>query len=147
MSLAKKMIRQAASVGADIVKFQSYFGKDFKDSDPEKEWFTKVEISNEEHFMLKDFSRAQGVEFLSSPFSLERAEFLCRDLGLKAIKIASGMMLSFPDVTIARRSILHHYSSMSVKSQPGSVLTALTLSIWMDMTVFIIVIRSRKQWY
>jgi len=37
-----------------------------------------------------------GVEFLSSPFSLERARFLCEDLGLRKIKIASGMMLNFP---------------------------------------------------
>lgn len=96
MELAKKMIRQAASAGADIVKFQSYFGKDFRDDDPEKEWFGKVELSNQDHFMLKDFCRAKGVEFLSSPFSLERAKFLCRDLGLAAIKIASGMMLKFP---------------------------------------------------
>lgn len=108
MSLAKNMVRQAAQAGADIVKFQSYSGRDFKDSDPEKEWFKKVELSNEEHFMLRDFCRAQGVEFLSSPFSLERAKFLCRDLGLSAIKIASGMMLKFP--------VLDHLNSCGVKT-------------------------------
>jgi sialic acid synthase SpsE len=96
LHLAKQMIADAAKSGADIVKFQSYLGKDFKTDDPEKEWFTKVELSNEAHFELREFSMENGVEFLSSPFSLDRARFLCEELGLKKIKIASGMMLNFP---------------------------------------------------
>lgn len=93
--LAKRMIEQAAGAGTDMVKFQSYLGKNFKDDDPEKEWFKKVEISNESHFELKEFSEQNGVEFLSAPFSMERAKFLCEELGLKKIKIASGMMMNF----------------------------------------------------
>lgn len=96
ISLAKKMIQDVALAGADIVKFQSYFGKDFRDDDIEKKWFSKVELSNEAHFELKKFTEMQGVKFLSSPFSLERAKFLCEVLGLRAIKVASGMMLNFP---------------------------------------------------
>lgn len=95
MALAKQMVSDAAESGADIVKFQSYLGKDFKDDDPEKEWFTKVELSNEVHFELKETAERHGIEFLSSPFSLERAKFLCEDLGLRKIKIASGMMMNF----------------------------------------------------
>ena len=95
LHLAKQMIADAAKSGADIVKFQSYLGKDFKTDDPEKEWFTKVELSNEAHFELREFSMENGVEFLSSPFSLERARFLCEELKLNKIKIASGMMMDF----------------------------------------------------
>lgn len=95
INLAKRMIQDAAQAGADIVKFQSYLGKDFKDDDPEKDWFTKVQLSNEAHFELKKYAEENGVEFLSSPFSLERAQFLCESLGLRKIKIASGMMLNF----------------------------------------------------
>lgn len=94
-NLACKMVVSAAEAGADIVKFQSYRGKDFKGDDPEKEWFTKVELSNEVHFELKRFAEENGVEFLSSPFSLERAKFLCEKINLKKIKIASGMMMNF----------------------------------------------------
>lgn len=94
IDLAKRMIKDAAIAGADMVKFQSYLGKDFKDDDPEKEWFRKVELSNESHLELKKCAEENGVEFLSSPFSLERAKFLCENLGLKKIKIASGMMLN-----------------------------------------------------
>jgi len=95
MDLAKQMIVDAAKSGADIVKFQSYLGKNFKDTDPEKEWFAKVELSNEVHFELKEFAKQKRVEFLSAPFSIERAKFLCEELGLKMIKIASGMMMNF----------------------------------------------------
>ncbi len=94
IELAKQMIQEASIAGADIVKFQSYLGKDFKDDDPEKEWFHKVELLNEAHFELKEFAENHEIEFLSSPFTLERAKFLCEDLGLRKIKIASGMMLN-----------------------------------------------------
>ena len=95
IGLAKRLVEEAAEAGADIVKFQSYRGKDFKDDDPEKEWFTKVELSNEAHFELKAMAEEKSVEFLSAPFSMERARFLREDLGLRKIKIASGMMLNF----------------------------------------------------
>lgn len=95
IELAKRMIEQAAEAGANIVKFQSYRGIDFKEDDPERDWFTRVELSNEAHFELREFSMENGVEFLSSPFSLERARFLCEELKLNKIKIASGMMMNF----------------------------------------------------
>jgi len=95
INLAKRMIEEAAIAGADYVKFQSYRGQDFDDSDPEKEWFFKVELSNEDHFELKEHAKKYSLEFLSSPFSLERAKFLVEDLKLKKIKVASGMMLNF----------------------------------------------------
>ena len=95
INLAKKMIYKAAESGANIVKFQSYLGSDFKGDDPEKEWFTRVELSNENHFELKNLADQSNIEFLSSPFSLERARFLCEELKLNKIKIASGMMMNF----------------------------------------------------
>jgi N,N'-diacetyllegionaminate synthase len=94
MKLARRMVRDAAEAGADFVKFQSYLGKDFKKDDPEKEWFKKVELSDEAHLELKVLAEQNSVEFLSSPFTLERAKFLCEELGLRKIKIASGMMLN-----------------------------------------------------
>lgn len=95
MALARKMVVEAASAGADIVKFQSYRGTDVAPDDPEKEWFTKVQLPDEMHFELKELSRKNGVEFLSSPFTVERAIFLCEKVGLKKIKIASSEMLNF----------------------------------------------------
>jgi N,N'-diacetyllegionaminate synthase len=95
MNIAKMLIRQAASAGADYIKFQSYKAGNFKKDDPEYEWFKKVSLSDEDHFKLRDYAKKHKIKFLSSPFSLERAKFLCERLGLKEIKIASGVMLNF----------------------------------------------------
>jgi N,N'-diacetyllegionaminate synthase len=95
MDLAKKMIHDAAVAGADIVKFQSYLGKDFKEDDPEKAWFHQVELSNEKHFELKKYADSEKIEFMSSPFSKERAQFLVETMGSKKVKIGSGVMLNF----------------------------------------------------
>lgn len=94
MDLARRMIEEAARAGADIVKFQSYRGTDVRHDDPEREWFTRVELSDAAHRELKAHAEGQGVEFLSSPFSLERARFLCEGLGLAKIKVASSEMLN-----------------------------------------------------
>lgn len=96
MELATKMVAQAAQAGADMVKFQSYLVSDVRDDDPEKEWFARVQLSDEAHHELKECAEKHGVEFLSSPFSIDRARLLCEKLGLKKIKIASSEMLNFP---------------------------------------------------
>ena len=92
MDMARAMIEAAADNGAHIVKFQSYFGADMADDDPEGEWFKQVEISNERHFELAALARRKGVRFMSSPFNLERARFLVEELKLPEIKVASGTM-------------------------------------------------------
>lgn len=94
--LAFRMIEESANAGADIVKFQSYWGNDVDENDPEKEWFTRVQVSDEMHSKLKEHAEKCGVEFLSSPFSVGRARFLCERLGLKKIKVASSQMLCLP---------------------------------------------------
>jgi N,N'-diacetyllegionaminate synthase len=92
MDMAKVMIAQAAQAGADIVKFQSYRGVDVREDDPEREWFGRVELSNAMHHELMAYAEKCGVEFMSSPFTVERARLLCEGLGLKRIKIASSEM-------------------------------------------------------
>jgi sialic acid synthase SpsE len=93
--LARKMVIAAAEAGADMVKFQSYLGSEVRDNDPEKEWFTKVQLPDELHFELKALAEEHGVEFLTSCFSLGRARFLVVELGLQKIKVASSEMLNF----------------------------------------------------
>jgi len=96
MDTAKKLIEKAAQARADYVKFQSYKPENFRKDDPEYDWFKRVALSDDAHFMLKECAESCGVRFLSSPFSVERAKFLCERLGLKEIKIASGIMLNLP---------------------------------------------------
>lgn len=96
MERAMRMIAEAAKAGVDMVKFQSYLASEVADSDPEKEWFAKVQLSDEAHYELKECAEQHDVEFISSPFSFNRAKLLCEGLGLKKIKIASSEMLNFP---------------------------------------------------
>ena len=96
LQMARRLIAEAARAGADIVKFQSYRGMDVAVEDPERDWFGQVELSDAMHRELQATAEQGGVEFLSSPFTLERARYLCEDLGLSKIKIASSEMLNFP---------------------------------------------------
>ncbi len=93
---ARAMIVAAARAGADIVKFQSYRGCDVADDDPEKAWFARVELPDALHLELRELSSRCGVQFLSTPFTAERAQLLCERLGLRAIKIASSELLNWP---------------------------------------------------
>lgn len=104
---AKMLIKKAAEAGAEYVKFQSYTPKTFRYDDPEYDWFKKVYLTDNDHFRLKEHSKACGIKFLTSPFSLERAKFICEKLGLKEIKIASGMMLNF--------KVLDYINSVGIK--------------------------------
>src|SRR3954471_11834503 len=92
MELAREMVVRAAEAGADVVKFQSYRGTDVAPDDPERDWFTRVELSDAQHHELAELARREGVAFLSAPFSVERARFLVEDLGLTEIKVASSEM-------------------------------------------------------
>lgn len=92
--LARRMVTEAATAGADIVKFQSYLGSDVADDDPEKEWFEQVHLPDAMHVELKALAERHGVEFLSTPFTLGRARFLVEELGLRKIKVASSEMLN-----------------------------------------------------
>ena len=92
MDLAKEMIKEAALAGADIVKFQSYRKETFLPSDPEYSWLQKVSLSEEDHFMLQKYANNNNVEFMSAPFDMNRASFLCETMGLRKLKVASGKM-------------------------------------------------------
>ena len=92
MDLAEEMIKEAALAGAQIVKFQSYRKETFLTSDPEYSWFQKVSLSDEDHFMLQKCANNNNVEFMSAPFDMNRAIFLCETLGLRRLKVASGKM-------------------------------------------------------
>jgi len=88
IQLAKKMIREVAKTGVDIVKFQSWQAGLVKDSDPDKKRYEKYELSDEAHFILKKECERNGVEFLTTCYNVGRIPFL-KKLGLKKIKVSS----------------------------------------------------------
>lgn len=95
LARAREMVAEAARAGADIAKFQSYSGADVAPDDPEREWFDDVGLSREAHHELAAACRAEGIRFLSAPFTVEWASFLVRDLGCTEVKVASSEMLNF----------------------------------------------------
>ena len=92
LNLAKKLILEAKKAGADYAKFQSYNQLCLKKNDPEYNWFKKVSLTDKNHFDLKKYCKKKDIKFLSSPFSLERAKFLCEKLNMRTIKVASSKM-------------------------------------------------------
>jgi len=93
--IAAAMVEAAAQNGADIVKFQSYLPEELSPDDPEYDWFKQVFLPEELHFVFKEQIEELGAEFMSSPFTANRAEFLCEEVGCESIKVASPMMMSF----------------------------------------------------
>ena len=127
-AMAHRMIEEAAKAGADIVKFQSYRGTDARADDPERDWFQRVELSDALHRELQARTQQCGAEFLSSPFTLERARFLCEDLGLRTIKIASSELLnlSLLDYVNERADVVFLSTGMASLEEIAQALTHLT---------------------
>jgi N,N'-diacetyllegionaminate synthase len=88
MLLAKEMIHAAKESGADIIKFQSYLGKNVKDGHGDKERFSQMNLSDDNHYdLMAECSKVQ-IDFSTTCFDIERVVFL-KSLNLKYIKIAS----------------------------------------------------------
>lgn len=87
--LAKMMIDEAKSCGADIAKFQAYDTDKIK-----KPWQSRYmelkcsEPNFEELKELKEYCDSIGIEFMASAFDVERVEWL-EKLGVKRHKLAS----------------------------------------------------------
>lgn len=88
MDIARRMIDLSKTAGADYVKFQYYNADKCADSDPEKEWFKKVELDTKKLKLLYDYAGKVGIRFLCTPWDIYNARGLFA-LGLKDIKIAS----------------------------------------------------------
>jgi len=97
MEYAKESIRIAKDCGADIWKTQVYSVDElFPDKQivaQDRNWYNEVkktELSKEQAFMLGDYCKEVGIEFMASAFSQERLEWL-REIGVNKHKIASRM--------------------------------------------------------
>ncbi len=90
LTLAKKLIDQAKSAGADAVKFQSYHSEEFVG--PNAKYyglFKSLELSEDEFKDLAEYARKKEIIFLSTPLDLDYVEILNK-IGVPAFKIASG---------------------------------------------------------
>src|SRR5437016_5803651 len=109
---ALALVRAAKWAGADAVKFQTFKANRLastrpatlghtKDQPNLQELFKKLELPYDTFRILHKEAKRIGIEFLSTPFDEESADFL-DELGVNAFKIASG------DIT--HRPLLEHVS-------------------------------------
>lgn len=106
LGLAKCFIKAAAECGVDAVKLQTHIFEAeslpdapnppyFKD-ETRKQYFERTAFTLEQWKELKRFSEEEaGVDFFSSPFSLEAVELL-EQVGVNTYKIASGEVSNTP---------------------------------------------------
>ena len=123
---ALALVRAAKWAGADAVKFQTFRADRMTSTRPAKghtkdqpnvqETFKKLELPFDTFKALHKEANRVGIEFLSTPFDEESADFL-NDLGVSAFKIASG------DIT--HRPLIEHVAR---KGKPVLLSTGMSTS-------------------
>ena len=92
MELAKEMVYQAATSGADIAKFQTWNVKRLTtgewDKDGRRDIYLKAELTKDKHEYLIKLCEDLSISFMSSAFSVQDAELL-KELDCNSIKIPS----------------------------------------------------------
>ncbi|MEZ0308000.1 MAG: N-acetylneuraminate synthase, partial [Ramlibacter sp.] len=103
LSMALRLCDAARAAGADAVKFQTFRAQDLvvpgaptaeyqARETGEQDQFAmlqKLELSLEQHQAIKAHCDTIGIEFFSTPFSLEAVDMLVK-LGVRRIKLSSG---------------------------------------------------------
>ncbi|MFJ8246327.1 N-acetylneuraminate synthase [Peribacillus asahii] len=110
IELAKKSILAAKECGANAVKFQTFKTEKLVTKNAEKakyqientkkdgmqyDMLKKLELSQRETIILKEFCHKHEIDFISSPFDEESAMFL-KDINVDVIKIGSGEITNLP---------------------------------------------------
>jgi N,N'-diacetyllegionaminate synthase len=110
LQLARQTIDAAARAGADAVKFQTFHAEEFMaDRDLVYEYesggrtvresmyemFKRLELPVAWHEELRDYARAQGLDFFSSASDTAAVDLLL-DLGVPVLKIASEDLINLP---------------------------------------------------
>ncbi|UQZ33837.1 N-acetylneuraminate synthase [Paenibacillus sp. PK3_47] len=111
LELAKRLVDIAVSSKADAVKFQTfktelviskhapkaeYQMQTTGEEESQFEMVKKLELSFDQFRELKNYCEDSGIEFLSTPFDIESADFLIDELKLRTIKISSGEITNAP---------------------------------------------------
>ena len=108
---ALRLVDIASDAGADAVKFKTFNADKLVTRDAplaayqrattigkntQFEMLRKLELSAEDHFNLLGYCNKKGIQFLSTPFDAESAEFLYGKLDLPSVKVSSGDLTNLP---------------------------------------------------
>lgn len=110
---ALKLIELAKECGADVVKFQTHIAAaetirnapqpPYFQGEPRYEYFERTGFKLDQWKALKAHADEVGIEFLSSPFSIEAVELL-EQVGVKRYKIPSGEITNLPLLAAAAKT-------------------------------------------
>lgn len=102
---AKKLVDLAAQCGAEAVKFQTHIAaaETLRDApmpahftgERRYQYFERTAFTPEQWRAIKDWCEERGIEFLSSPFSIEAVDLLER-VGVMRHKVPSGEVTNLP---------------------------------------------------
>jgi N,N'-diacetyllegionaminate synthase len=121
MNTAMKLIEKAKEAGADVVKFQTFTAKNLVTLDAPKveyqlrnsdrneshyEMLRKLELTHNQHVLLKNYCEEISIEFASTPYDIDSARFLHENLDVKFFKTASADIVDLP---------LHRYIAKTKK--------------------------------
>lgn len=138
VDLAYKLIDIAVDSGANGVKFQTfnsdklaapnaekaeYQKVNTKNDDSQLSMLKKLELSYEDFYKLTAYCSDKNIEFISTPFDLESAEFL-NSINVDTFKIGSGDLTNFPllkKVASFKKKIILSTGMGSMKEVENSV--------------------------
>jgi sialic acid synthase SpsE len=103
MNQAEKLIRVAAEAGCDYAKFQTLDRDGIADDDPERDWFLKIALDEDQLIALKQWCAESEIAFLCSPEKVKQARIL-KDIGCEEVKIASTCLWDLELVEYAARN-------------------------------------------
>lgn len=150
LDLALQMVDTAARCGADAVKFQTFKADKLVRRGASKAAYqlantgvgdqhsmlSSLELSESMHHVLFDRCTTLGIEFMSTPFDEDSAEFLL-DLGMRRIKISSGEITNYPLLRFLSRKnipliLSTGMSTLDEVQHACSVISAERISVGLD---------------
>jgi len=102
LAIAKAMIEQAHGAGCDCVKVQSWtsetlYSETFYRANPIARRFTrKFSLRDSQLIELSQHAQSVGIDFASTPYSVDEARFLVEDCLVPFVKIASMELDNLP---------------------------------------------------
>ena len=99
---AKKLIDAVKKAGADCVKFQSWstdslYSNDFYKENPmAKRFVKKFSLDENEQEILAEYCKSVNIDFASTPYSINEANFLINKCKVPFIKVASMDINNYP---------------------------------------------------